>query len=334
MKKLISKKDKVFIAGHKGMAGSAIMRSFFRSGYFEPSCGGSLLTASRNELDLLDGPKVEKWFKKNSPDVVIVAAAKVGGIYANSQYPFEFISENLRIQQNIIENAWKNGTKRLLFLGSSCIYPKFSKQPINENQLLTGVLEATNESYAIAKIAGIKLCEALRRQYGFDAISIMPTNLYGPGDNYHYQNSHVFASFIRRFVEAKEKDFDKVICWGTGSPYREFLHVDDLGDACIFLLENWDPSNKFDIMNSKEKSTSIINVGSGVDCTIKTLAEKITKEVGYKGEIYWDSEKADGTPRKKLDISKLKSLGWQSSISLEEGIKRTVEEYKKLHYKK
>ena len=334
MEKLISRKDKVFIAGHKGMAGSSIMRSFFKSGYFQSSYEGCLLTASRDELDLLDESQVDKWFKKNTPDVVIIAAAKVGGIFANSQYPFEFISENLRIQQNIIENAWKNGTKRLLFLGSSCIYPKFSKQPINENQLLTGVLETTNESYAIAKIAGIKLCEALRMQYGFDAISIMPTNLYGPGDNYHYQNSHVFASFIRRFVEAKEKDFDKVICWGTGSPYREFLHVDDLGDACIFLLENWDPSNKFDIMNSKEKSSSIINVGTGVDCTIKTLAETIAKEVGYEGEIYWDSEKADGTPRKKLDISKLKSLGWQSSISLEEGIKRTVEEYKKIHYKK
>jgi len=333
MEKLVNRKDKIFIAGHKGMAGSAIMRSFFRSGYFQPSCGGSLLTASRDELDLLDESKVNKWFKKNTPDVVIIAAAKVGGIFANSQYPFEFISENLRIQQNIIENAWKNGTKRLLFLGSSCIYPKFSKQPINENYLLTGVLETTNESYAIAKIAGIKLCEALRKQYGFDAISIMPTNLYGPGDNYHYQNSHVFASFVRRFLEAKENDLEQVICWGTGSPYREFLHVDDLGDACIFLLENWDPNNTIDIKNSKEKSSSIINVGSGKDLTIKTLAEKIAKEVGYKGEIYWDAEKADGTPRKKLDISKLKSLGWEPSITLEDGIKRTVEEYKKLHSK-
>ena len=333
MEKLISRKDKVFIAGHKGMAGSAIMRSFFRSGYFQSSSGGSLLTASRDELDLLDEFKVNQWFKKNTPDVVIIAAAKVGGIFANSQYPFEFISENLRIQQNIIENAWKNGAKRLLFLGSSCIYPKFSKQPIDENQLLTGVLETTNESYAIAKIAGIKLCEALRKQYGFDTISIMPTNLYGPGDNYHYQNSHVFASFVRRFVEAKEKDLKKVECWGTGSPYREFLHVDDLGDACLFLLENWDPNIKIDINNSEEKSSSIVNVGSGVDLTIKTLAEKIAKEVGYEGEIYWDSEKADGTPRKRLDISKLKSLGWQPSISLEEGIKRTVKEYIKLNSK-
>ena len=328
MEKLINRKDKIFIAGHKGMAGSAIMRSFFRNGYFQPSSGGCLLTASRDELDLLDESKVNKWFKKNTPDVVIIAAAKVGGIFANSQYPFEFISENLRIQQNIIENAWKNGTKRLLFLGSSCIYPKFSKQPINENYLLTGVLETTNESYAIAKIAGIKLCEALRKQYGFDAISIMPTNLYGPGDNYHYQNSHVFASFVRRFVEAKENDLEQVICWGTGTPYREFLHVDDLGDACLFLLENWDPNNKINIKNSKEKYSSIINVGSGKDLTIKNLAEKISKEVGYKGEIYWDSEKADGTPRKKLDISKLKSLGWEPSITLEDGIKRTVEEYK------
>ena len=193
------------MCSHKGMAGKRNNVIFFRSGYFQPSCGGSLLTASRDELDLLDESKVNKWFKKNTPDVVIIAAAKVGESFANSQYPFEFISENLKIQQNIIENAWKNGTKRLLFLGSSCIYPKFSKQPINENYLLTGVLETTNESYAIAKIAGIKLCEALRKQYGFDAISIMLTNLYGPGDNYHYQNSHVFASFVRRFLEARER---------------------------------------------------------------------------------------------------------------------------------
>ena len=328
MKKLISSRDKIFIAGHKGMAGSAIVRSFLRKGYFGPNCDGSLLTASRAELDLLDESKVNIWFKKNKPDVVIIAAAKVGGIFANSQYPYEFISENLRIQQNIIENAWKNGTRRLLFLGSSCIYPKFSKQPIDEDQLLTGVLESTNEFYAIAKIAGIKLCEALRKQYDFDAISIMPTNLYGPGDNYHSQNSHVFASFIRRFIEAKEDDLKQVICWGTGSPYREFLHVDDLGEACLFILENWPNTNRNSLSNLQEPSNSIINVGSGKDITIKLLAEKISKEVGFKGEILWDTDKADGTPRKKLDISKLNSLGWHPTISLDEGIKRTVADYK------
>lgn len=329
MSKLISKKDKIFIAGHRGMAGSAIIRSFKRGGYFGSNSEDSLLVASRDDLDLLDETKVRIWFRENRPDIVIIAAAKVGGIFANSQYPYEFIAENLKIQQNIIECAWKNGARRLLFLGSSCIYPKHAKQPINEDQLLEGVLESTNEFYAIAKIAGIKMCEALRKQYNFDAISLMPTNLYGPGDNYHPQNSHVFASFIRRFVEAKEKNLDQVLCWGTGSPYREFLHVDDLGDACLFVLENFDTSYTNSLSSSERKTSSILNVGSGKDLPIKELAQKIAKEVGFKGHIDWDSQKADGTPRKKLDVSRLKALGWEASIPLEEGIKRTVDDFKR-----
>ena len=233
MEKLINQNDRFFVAGHRGMAGSAICRALQRSGY------NNLLTASRDVLDLLDVQAVQRWFADNKPDVVVLAAAKVGGIHANDPYPADFLLENLKIQTNVIETAWKSGVKRLLFLGSSCIYPKFAEQPIKEESLFTGALEPTNEWYAIAKIAGIKLCESLRKQYGFDAISLMPTNLYGPGDNFHPENSHVLPALIRRFYEAKESGAESVTCWGTGSPMREFLHVDDLGEACVFALENW-----------------------------------------------------------------------------------------------
>ena len=231
MGKVINQDDSFFVAGHRGMAGSAICRALKRSGY------ENLLTASRDELDLLDLQAVQQWFADNKPTVVVLAAAKVGGIHANDTYPADFLLENLKIQTNVIETAWRSGVKRLLFLGSSCIYPKFAEQPIKEESLLTGALEPTNEWYAIAKIAGIKLCESLRKQYGFDAISLMPTNLYGPGDNYHPENSHVLPALIRRFHEAKESGAESVTCWGTGSPMREFLHVDDLGEACVFALE-------------------------------------------------------------------------------------------------
>ena len=239
--KLISPADRIYVAGHRGMAGSAICRSLVAKGYGEAG-GGALLTASRSELDLLDPVAVGDWFAANKPDVVILAAAKVGGIHANATYPADFLLDNLKIQNHVIETAWRSGVRRLLFLGSSCIYPKFAEQPIKEEALLTGPLEPTNAWYAIAKIAGIKLCEALRQQHDFDAISLMPTNLYGPGDNYHPTNSHVLPALIRRFHGAAVRDDARVTCWGTGTPLREFLHVDDLGEACVFALERWDPS--------------------------------------------------------------------------------------------
>lgn len=312
MAKLIHKDDRFFVAGHRGMAGSAICRAFQRSGY------ENLLTASRNELDLLDLQAVQSWFSENKPTVVVLAAAKVGGIYANETYPADFLLENLKIQNNVIETAWKSGVKRLLFLGSSCIYPKFAEQPIKEESLLSGELESTNECYAIAKISGIKLCESLRRQYGFDAISLMPTNLYGPGDNYHPENSHVLPALIRRFYEAKESGAESVTCWGTGSPMREFLHVDDLGDACVFALENWQPSSE---------EIQFLNVGTGVDLTIRELAEAIAESMRYTGNINWDTSKPDGTPKKQLDIEQLSSIGWISKISLKSGLQSTVNEF-------
>ena len=313
MEKLINQDDRFFVAGHRGMAGSAICRALQRSGY------ENLLTASRDELDLLDLQAVQHWFAENQPTVVVLAAAKVGGIHANDTYPADFLLENLKIQTNVIETAWRSGVKRLLFLGSSCIYPKFAEQPIKEESLLTGSLEPTNEWYAIAKITGIKLCESLRKQYGFDAISLMPTNLYGPGDNYHPENSHVLPALIRRFHEAKESGAESVICWGTGSPMREFLHVDDLGDACVFALENWQPSSD---------ELQYLNVGTGIDLTIRELAESIAGAIGYEGEIVWDKSKPDGTPKKQLEIIGLKDLGWQSSICLLDGISSTIEVYK------
>ncbi|WP_320663434.1 GDP-L-fucose synthase [Prochlorococcus sp. MIT 1223] len=309
MTSLIGKSDRIFVAGHKGMAGSSIIRALEKEHYT------NLLTASRQDLDLSDINNVHNWFKNNRPEVVVIAAAKVGGIKANESFPVQFLLENMKIQNNVIETAWNEGVKRLLFLGSSCIYPKYAQQPIKEEDLLTGSLEPTNEWYAIAKISGIKLCMALKQQYDFDAISLMPTNLYGPGDNYHSINSHVLPAFIRRFDEAINNKEESVTCWGSGSPMREFLHVDDLGEACVFALENWRP-NKNDIQH--------LNVGTGVDITIKELAEEIAEIAGFSGEIIWDSSKPDGTPKKQLDISRLSQMGWKSKIKLREGLKKTI----------
>ncbi len=317
---LISKDCRIFIAGHSGMVGSAIKRTLIKKGY------NNLLFTDRKNLDLSNFFEVEKWFKNNKPDIVILAAAKVGGIYANSSYTGDFILENLKIQNNVIENAWKYKVKRFLFLGSSCIYPKFAKQPLKEEYLLTGALEKTNESYAIAKIAGIKLCNALKTQYGFDAISLMPTNLYGQGDNYHPDNSHVLPSLISKFYQAKIKNLNKVVCWGTGSPKREFLYVDDLADAAIFILEKVSIENK-NFYDRKNNFEGILNIGSGSDITIKELAKLVSNIVGYRGEITWDTSKPDGTPRKLLDISKLEKIGWSAKTSLEKGIKLTLKKY-------
>jgi GDP-L-fucose synthase len=258
------------------------------------------------------------WFAQNKPDVVVLAAARVGGIHANATYPADFLLDNLKIQNNVIETAWSNGAKRLLFLGSSCIYPKFATQPIREDSLLTGSLEPTNEWYAIAKITGIQLCRALKLQYGFDAISLMPTNLYGPGDNYHPVNSHVLPALIRRFYEAASGNADTVTCWGTGTPRREFLHVDDLADAVVFCLEHWRPS---------DQETQFLNVGTGKDLSIRELAELVADGVGYRGKLVWDSSKPDGTPRKLLDVGRLSALGWSASIGLEQGLRSTILDY-------
>jgi len=306
---LISPSDRIFVAGHRGMAGAAIGRALQRGGY------GQILTASRSELDLLDGAAVERWFAQHQPSVVVLAAAKVGGIHANATYPADFLLENLKIQTNVIETAWRSGVRRLLFLGSSCIYPKFAEQPIREEALLTGALEPTNEWYAIAKITGIKLCAALRQQHGFDAISLMPTNLYGPGDNYHPTNSHVLPALIRRFHGAAERGDTSVTCWGTGTPLREFLHVDDLGEACVFALEQWQPT---------ADQLQHLNVGTGVDLTIRELAEAVAEATGFRGTIAWDASKPDGTPKKQLDVSRLAALGWRARIPLCEGLRDTV----------
>ena len=320
MSSLIKAGDRFFVAGALGMAGSAICRALQEKGYGDEAKGGALLTPTRQELDLLNHKEVERWYRENKPDVVVMAAAKVGGIYANDTYPADFLLENLKIQTNVIEGAWKSGVRRLLFLGSSCIYPKFAEQPIKEEALLTDTLEPTNEWYAIAKIAGIKLCEALRKQYGFDAVSLMPTNLYGPGDNYHSENSHVLPALLRRFHEAKEEGSEKVTCWGTGSPMREFLHVDDLGKACVFALENWSALDQDAPRDDLGNPLAFLNVGTGADLTIKELAEKIAAVVGFEGTIEWDMSKPDGTPKKQLEVSRMSGLGWIAQIRLEEGL--------------
>ncbi len=320
MRGLIKADDRFFVAGARGMAGSAICRALQEKGYGDEAKGGALLIPNRQELDLLHQEAVKAWYQANKPDVVVLAAAKVGGIYANDTYPADFLLENLKIQTNVIEGAWKAGVRRFLFLGSSCIYPKFAEQPIKEEALLTGSLEPTNEWYAIAKITGIKLCESLRQQYGFDAISLMPTNLYGPGDNYHQENSHVLPALIRRFHEAKEGGLEKVTCWGTGSPMREFLHVDDLGKACVFALENWSALDQEAPRDDQGKPLAFLNVGTGVDLTIKELAEQIAAVVGFEGTIEWDSSKPDGTPKKQLEVSRMKGLGWNAQMPLAEGL--------------
>ena len=302
------------------MVGSAICRALQENGYGDQAKGGALLTPNRQELDLLDANAVEAWYEKQKPDVVVLAAAKVGGIYANDTYPADFLLQNLKIQTNVIEVSWRAGVRRLLFLGSSCIYPKFAEQPIKEEELLMGALEPTNEWYAIAKITGIKLCESLRKQYGFDAISLMPTNLYGPGDNYHRENSHVLPALIRRFHEAKESGSKSVTCWGTGSPKREFLHVNDLGNACVFALENWSVLSSDAPKDDQGKPLAFLNVGTGVDLTIKELAEQIAAVVGFEGTIEWDRSKPDGTPKKQLEVSRMKRMGWSAQIPLAKGL--------------
>ena len=319
--KLINPLDNIFVAGHRGMVGSAICNALKEKGY------ESIINASRSELDLRDEYSVKKWFKQNKPTVVIIAAAKVGGIYANENYPANFILDNLKIQNNLIEQSWKNNVRRLLFLGSSCIYPKFAPQPIKEEYLLEAQLEETNQWYAIAKITGIKLCEALRKQHNFDSISLMPTNLYGPGDNYHHQNSHVIPALIRKFYEAKINNLDQVICWGSGKPLREFLHVQDLASACIFALEEWDPDNKKSPRFKNGKAINFLNVGSGKDQSIKSLAIKISQIIKFEGKILWDIKKKDGTPRKLLDVSRINNLGWHSNISIEDGLESTIKKF-------
>ncbi len=326
MKKKINLNEKIFIAGKTGMAGSAIIRELKKKGYGNQKLGGEFLYPTRKELDLLNLNDIFDYFSSKKPSIVILAAAKVGGILANYESPADFILENLKIQTNIIETSWKFGIKRFLFLGSSCIYPKFAPQPITEEALMKSSLEKTNEYYAIAKIAGIKLCESLRKQYNFDSISLMPTNLYGPGDNYHHKNSHVMASFIRKFNDAKKTNKREIICWGSGDPKREFLHVEDLAGAVVFALENWDPSDSNSPKDLNGEELSYLNVGTGIDISIKDLASLIAQIVNYKGDIYWDKSKPDGTPKKLLDVSRINKLGWKSKIKLQEGIRKTIEE--------
>ncbi len=308
-------KQQIFVTGHKGMVGSAIVRQLERKNDIE------LLTATRKELNLLDQAAVQTWFKNHSVDQVYIGAAKVGGIHANNEYPAEFIYENLMVEANLIHAAHQAGVHKLLFLGSSCIYPKYAQQPMREDALLTGTLEPTNEPYAIAKIAGIKLCESYNRQYGHDYRSVMPTNLYGPNDNFHPQNSHVIPALLRRFHEAKEAGKKQVVAWGTGKPMREFLHVDDMAAACVHVMELETETYQ----GNTQSKVSHINIGTGRDCTIRELTETVAKVVGFEGEIIWDASKPDGTPRKLLDVSLLKSLGWEASISLEDGLRHTYQ---------
>jgi GDP-L-fucose synthase len=304
----MNKSAKIYIAGHRGMVGSAILRRLKREGY------SNFLIRDSSELDLRDQRAVQKFFETERPEYVFLAAAKVGGIHANNTYPAEFIHDNLVIQSNIIHEAYRSDVKKLLFLGSSCIYPKFASQPMKEDALLSGHLESTNEAYAIAKIAGIKMCQAYHRQYGCNFISAMPTNLYGPNDNYDLSNSHVLPALIRKFYEAKKEKKHFVEIWGTGTPRREFLHVDDLADACLFLMQNYD-------------SPEIVNVGTGEDLTIRSLALLIQKSMGYDGGLKFNTTQPDGTPRKLLDVSKIKRLGWSAKISLPQGIKEICMEY-------
>lgn len=300
----------VFVAGHRGMVGSAIVRRLQTLGYTR------ILTAGRDELNLLDQQAVQAFFKEQKIDQVYLAAAKVGGIQANNSYPADFIYENLMIQANIIQAAHQCDVQKLLFLGSSCIYPKFAEQPMREEALLTGVLEPTNEPYAIAKIAGIKLCESYNRQHGRDYRSVMPTNLYGPHDNYHPQNSHVIPALLRRFHEAVQRGDKELVIWGTGTPMREFLHVDDMAAASIHVMELDDATYQA----NTQPMLSHINVGTGVDCTIGQLAKTIAKVTGFTGTLSFDTSKPDGAPRKLMDVSRLKALGWQATISLEDGL--------------
>jgi len=302
----MNKSGKIFVAGHRGMVGSALVRRLGSEGF------ANLLVRNRSKLDLTNESAVAEFFAEEKPAVVILAAAKVGGIKPNNDFPVEFLLENLRIQNNVIQSAYQTGVRKLLFLGSSCIYPKFAPQPIPETALLSGPLEPTNEAYAIAKIAGIKLCQAYAREYGANFISAMPTNLYGPHDNFDLETSHALAALLRKAYEAKTRKDRELIVWGSGEPRREFLHVDDLASACLFLLEKYD-------------SPEIINVGCGEDILIRDLAELICDIVGFDGELAWDATKPDGTPRKLLDTTKLRNLGWQPAIPLRDGIAQTYD---------
>lgn len=303
----MEKNSKIYIAGHRGMVGSAITRKLQSEGF------RNLLFRTSSELDLRNQAGVQKFFEQEKPEYVFLAAAKVGGIVANDTYRADFLYENLMIQNNVIHESYKNGVKKLMFLGSSCIYPKMAPQPLKETYLLTGVLEPTNEPYAIAKIAGIKLCDAYRAQYGCNFISVMPTNLYGPNDNYDLKNSHVLPAMIRKFHEAKMNNSPTIELWGTGTPLREFLHADDLADACFFLMQNYN-------------EPGLVNIGVGKDLPIKELAELVKSIVKYNGKLVWDHSKPDGTPRKLMDVTKLNSLGWQAKISLKDGIEKVYRE--------
>ncbi len=304
----MDKQGKIYVAGHRGMVGSAIVRALQKEGY------QNIVTRSHREVDLCRQEAVDAFFAQEKPDYVFLAAAKVGGIVANQEALADFMYENMMMEMNVIHAAWKNGCKKLLFLGSSCIYPRMAPQPMPESCLLTSELEKTNEAYALAKISGLKYCEFLNRQYGTDYISAMPTNLYGPNDNYHPLHSHVLPALIRRFHEAKEAGDREVVCWGSGEPLREFLYVDDLADACVFLMNRY-------------SGNETVNVGTGKELTIRELTRLVAKVVGYEGRILWDASKPDGTPRKLLDVSKLEKLGWKYKIELEDGIRLAYEDF-------
>ena len=304
----MEKGSKIYVAGHRGMVGSAIVRELERQGYT------NIITRTHRELDLLRQEEVERFFEEEKPEYVFLAAAKVGGIIANQSALADFMYENMMLEMNVIHSAWKNGCRKLEFLGSSCIYPKFAPQPMPESCLLTSALEPTNEAYALAKISGLKYCEYLNRQYGTDYISLMPTNLYGPNDNYHPEHSHVLPALIRRFHEAKEQGLDSVTCWGDGSPLREFLYVDDLANLCVFLMNHY-------------SGNETVNAGSGKELTIKELTEKVARIVGYEGKIMWDTTRPNGTPRKLLDVSKAKAMGWEAKVGLDEGIRLAYEDF-------
>ena len=305
---MIEKNAKIYVAGHRGMVGSAIVRALKNQGYT------NIITRTSKELDLRRQIDVEEFFAKEKPDYVFLAAAKVGGILANNEAPADFMYDNMILEMNVIHEAYKNNVKKLMFLGSSCIYPRMAPQPMKEDCLLTSELEKTNEAYALAKISGLKYCEYLNRQYGTDFISVMPTNLYGPNDNYHPEHSHVLPALIRRFHEAKENNLNEVVIWGTGTPLREFLYVDDLADACVYLMNTY-------------SGNETVNLGTGKELSIKELAELVKKVVGFKGNITFDTTKPDGTPRKLLDVSKLEKLGWKYKTELEDGIKLAYEDF-------
>ena len=305
---MMDKNAKIYVAGHKGMVGSAIVRALNKEGY------NNIITRTHAELNLIRQDDVEAFFEEEKPEIVVLAAAKVGGIVANESALADFMYDNMMLEMNVIHAAWKNNCKKLLFLGSSCIYPRLAPQPMPESCLLTGELEKTNEAYALAKISGLKYCEFLNRQYGTDYISVMPTNLYGPNDNYHPTHSHVLPALIRRFHEAKEAGLESVTCWGDGTPLREFLYVDDLADLCVFLLNNY-------------SGNETVKAGTGKELTIKELTEIVARVVGYKGKIEWDPTKPNGTPRKLLDVSKAKALGWTYKTELEDGIRLAYEDF-------